>query len=108
MKATYWQKGETKDYKNGGSTLIEAGTVIALKNRIGVAGTNIAVGETGSLHVTGVYEMAKKTGEAVLDGQMLYYDTTNSVVTTTEGDIVAGCAFQGKTSADTIILVKID
>lgn len=107
MKATYWQKGESKDYKNSGSTLIEAGTVIALKNRIAVAGTNIKPSELGAIHMVGVFEMAKKTGEAIADGELVYFDSSEMVITTTESDIIAGYAFQSKVTSDTTILVKI-
>lgn len=59
MKAAYWQRGEALDYRNTTETKIEAGTVVKIGQRIGVAGTDILPGETGSIHVAGVYEMDK-------------------------------------------------
>lgn len=59
MNAVYWQRGETLDYLNSGETKIEAGTVVKIGQRIGVAGTDILPGKIGSLHVAGVYEMDK-------------------------------------------------
>ena len=60
-KATYWQRGETLDYPNASGSKIDANTIVVLKTgatgRIGVIGTDIPNGETGSVHVTGVYEM---------------------------------------------------
>ena len=48
-KAEYWQRGESIDYKNTGSSAIEANSVIVLGKRVGVAGMTIQPGETGSL-----------------------------------------------------------
>ncbi len=49
-KASYWQRGETLDYKNTGSSTIEANTVVELTGRVGIAGTDIAPGAEGDLH----------------------------------------------------------
>ena len=46
-KAEYWQRGESIDYKNTGSSAIEANSVIVLGKRVGVAGMTIQPGETG-------------------------------------------------------------
>ena len=40
-KAEYWQRGESIDYKNTGSSAIEANSVIVLGKRVGVAGMTI-------------------------------------------------------------------
>ena len=48
-KAEYWQRGESIDYKNTGSSAIEANSVIVLGKRVGVAGMTIQPGETGSI-----------------------------------------------------------
>ena len=47
-KAEYWQRGESIDYKNTGSSAIEANSVIVLGKRDGVAGMTIQAGETDS------------------------------------------------------------
>ncbi len=106
MKATYWQTGNTMDYSNLGSEVIEAGSVVTLGKRIGVAGTTIEVGKVGSIHVTGVFEMAK-AAEAISYGDELYYDPEEEVVTKTATDIKAGYAFELKTSDKATVLVKI-
>ena len=104
-KATYWQRGESLDYLNSGSTVIEANTVIALGTRIGVAGTDINPGEKGSLHVTGVYEIAKTgTGEIAM-GAAVYFDGTG--ITSAEGGTPAGYAAAAAGANDTVILVKL-
>lgn len=47
MTAKYWQKGEVLDYK--ASAAVKNGEVVSLGTRIGVAGEDIAAGETGHL-----------------------------------------------------------
>ena len=70
MTAKYWQKGEVLDYK--ASAAVKNGEVVSLGTRIGVAGEDIAAGETGHLHVVGVFEMEKDTG-AMTMGAAVYY-----------------------------------
>ena len=99
MTAIYWQKGE----------VLDRGT------RIGVAGEDIAAGETGHLHVVGVFEMEKATG-AVTMGAAVYYDETNKNITTVAStgessskvnNIPAGYAAAPAASADETVLVKL-
>ena len=71
MSAKYWQRGETIDYT--ATDDLANGDVVNLATRIGVAGDDIAAGETGAVHVVGVFEMPKATG-AVTVGQALYWD----------------------------------
>ena len=73
-RATYWQRGETIDYINKTDETIEAGSVVSFGKRIGIAGTDIAPGETGSLHVEGVFEVPKEEG-AIEAGDDVYLDT---------------------------------
>ena len=66
-KAEYWQRGEAIDFVNSTDAKIEANQIVTFGNRVGVAGTPIEVGETGSLHVFGVFEMPKKEGEEIAE-----------------------------------------
>ncbi len=108
MKAIYWQKGKVMDIKNNGVDKIEAGDIVIIKNRIGVAGCDVAINEAGTLHVVGVYEIPKAETEAVEYGDALYYDSENEVVTKTVSGVKAGYAFQSRATGDKTILVKID
>lgn len=108
MKATYRQRGETIDYINAGSDAIEAGTVVGLDKRIGVAGMDIAVGETGTLHVMGVYTLTKNTGESMTAGQIVYFDEAEDEITgTAMGNIPAGWVVEAAESADEEVYVCI-
>ena len=110
MKARYWEKGVKIDYKNSGSAAIEAGTVVTIGSRIGVAGADIAVGATGSVILDGVFVMPKATGAVTL-GQELYFDASAGNVTTTKaasGALYAGIAVDAAGSSDAEVLVRIN
>lgn len=105
MTAKYWQKGEVLDYK--ASAAVKNGEVVSLGTRIGVAGEDIAADETGHLHVVGVFEMEKATGDVTM-GAALYYSATDKKITTTDsGNVPAGYAAAHAASADETVLVKL-
>lgn len=104
-KASYWQRGESLDFKNTTDAVIEANTIIDLGTRIGITGTHINPGEVGSLHVCGVYEMPKAAGTEVALGAAVYFDGTE-IGTTTSGT-PAGYAAAAAEAAATVILVKL-
>lgn len=105
-KASYWQRGESLDYQNSGTTVIEANTIISLGTRIGVAGTSINPGEKGSLHVTGVYEIAKTGKAEITMGKAVYFDG-EGITDTESGNTPAGYAAATAGADDTAILVKL-
>ncbi len=105
-KAAYWQRGESLDYVNDTTAVIEANTILPIEGRIGVAGTSINPGEKGSLHVTGVYEIAKTGTAEIKMGAAVYYDGTG-ITDTESGNTPAGYAAQTAAAEDTVILVKL-
>lgn len=105
-KAAFWQRGEALDYKNKTASVIEENTVVAINTRIGITGTYINPGETGSLHVTGVFEIPKASNEAITMGTAVYFDGT--VITATVGtNTPAGYAAADAGATDTVVLVKL-
>lgn len=104
-KATFWQRGETLDYRNNTDAVIEENTIIDLNTRVGITGTYINPGEMGSLHVCGIYEMPKKDETAIALGAAVYFDGTG--ITATEGSTPAGYAAAEAKDVDTTILVKL-
>ena len=46
--------------------------------RIGIAGTTIPVGSTGSIHMVGVFKIPKKDGEAIEKGAIVFGRWTDS------------------------------
>lgn len=104
-KAAYWQRGESLDYVNKTTAVIEANTIIDLGTRIGVAGTDINPGEKGSVHVTGVYEIAKTGTEEIAMGAAVYFDGTG--ITNDTSKTPAGYAAAEAGADAEIILVKL-
>lgn len=113
MNAKYWQRGETLDYTP--ETAVKNGEIVTLETRIGVAGSDIAAGEQGHVHVVGVFELDKASGEAITMGAAVYYDADADAITTAAtGDgedaadnIPAGYAAQAAAATDATVLVKL-
>ena len=101
MSAKYWQRGETIDYT--ATEAVSNGDVVDLATRIGVAGNDIAANETGAVHVVGVFEIPKATGEITL-GAAVYWD---NITTTSDSNTPAGWAVAAAKSADATVLVKL-
>ena len=114
MTGTFWQNGKSLDYTNAGESKISANTVIAIGDRIGVAGTDIAAGETGSLIVSGVFEMAKSSSNEIAMGKTVYFDGTGITEAANDGEDTptaypkAGYAVAKAAASAEVILVKID
>lgn len=106
MKATYWQKGDTLDYKNNTEATIEANTVINLVTRVGIAGTSIPAGEVGTVHVSGVFEMDKVAAEGIALGTLVYFTGTAITATATD-NTPAGYAITAAAAADATVYVKL-
>lgn len=104
-KAVFWQRAESLDYFNNGNTVIEADTIIDLGTRIAVAGTDINPGETGSVHVTGLYKIAKTGTEAIAMGAAVYFDGTG--ITNAAGSTPAGYAAAAAEENASVVLVKL-
>lgn len=124
MKAVYVQRGENLDFRNKTGEYIGAGDVVVLGSRIGVAGTDIPPGELGSIHMTEVYRLPKKAGEAVSAGMDVYYTpdgiTASAETVDVQGSggeepaaatdtepVLAGYAVEDAAEEDGSVLVKL-
>lgn len=82
MRAEYYQKGVSIDYKNTSGATIAANTIVALATtRCGVAGTDIPNNSVGSVFVEGVW-IVPSTGTIAL-GAAVYYDASAEKATAT-------------------------
>lgn len=112
-KATYLQRGEVLDYTNATTDTIEAGSVIAIGNHIGVAGTDIEPNAVGSVHMVGCFEIAKTSAsEEIAQGAPVYFDGTGITGTAPSGEgaitSAIGYAAAPSTASDTNVLVKLN
>lgn len=107
-KAEYWQRGEAIDFVNTTDKAIEANTILSFGDHIGVAGTTILPGATGSLHVSGVFEMPKTSANEIAEGKNVYFDG-NGITDEASGESAnpVGYAIQAAKAADTIIYIKL-
>lgn len=82
MRAEFYQKGVSIDYKNTSGATIAANTIVALgATCCGVAGTDIPNNSVGSVFVEGVW-IVPSTGTIAL-GAAVYYDTSAEKATAT-------------------------
>ena len=105
-KGTFWQCGESIDFTNDGTAAIEANTLVVFGDHVGVAGTDIAVGETGSLFVEGVWEIPKDSA-AIDAGASVYFDGTAGSATKGSGAALAGYAVEAAAADDATVKVKL-
>ena len=104
--ANYWQRGEALDYTNGTDDAIPAGTVVTLEDRIGVTGCDIPAKAVGSVHVIGVFEIAKTGTAAIKMGKAVYFDG-NGITDTKASNTPAGYAAEDAAADATTIKVQI-
>ncbi len=109
MTCTYVQRGESLDYKNEGSALIEAGDVVVIDQRIGIAGADIPVGEVGAIEVCGVFTMPKTASTAIAMGAPVYFDGTGIAAAAPSSGVTAAVGYAAAAAAAdaTEIAVKL-
>lgn len=104
--ARYVQRGETIDFINNTSAVIEAGDVVTLGTRIGIAATDIPVGVTGTINIIGVFDIPADNTAAFTVGQAVYFKDGKLTGTDT-GAIYAGWVVEPKATAATKARIKI-
>lgn len=107
-KATFVQTGDNIDYTAASD--IEYMDVVKLTDRIGVALEAIASGDTGTVTLTGVFDLPAATGSGndLTVGEKVYWDATNSVITPTATDnTFAGYTVAAKAAAGATARVRI-
>jgi len=104
----YVQPGHSIEYSNSGSA-ITSGSVVTLLDRCGIALTDIAATTgVGTVNLSGVYTLAKDNDEAIAQGEMLYFDSSDSTVTkTAAGNTPIGVAHEAATETSTSMKVRL-
>lgn len=107
MTSKYVQPGEVMDYVAGAN--IVSGQVLLIGVRVGVALAAIANGSKGSVAMSGVFTVAKLSTDVVAQGAALYWDNTNSRLTTTaSGNTLAGYAFEAAGNGVATVNIKLN
>jgi predicted RecA/RadA family phage recombinase len=99
------QKGNVLQYTAGAD--VSSGDVVVSGDYVGIAVADIANGETGSVSIEGVYELAKEASLVVAQGDKLYWATDDEEVTLDVSDTPIGTAFEASGSAATTVLVRL-
>lgn len=107
MTTKYVMSGTVIDYV--ASSPVTSGQVLLIGTRIGVALAAIASGATGAVQVLGIFTIAKLSTDVVAAGALLYWDNTNSRLTTTaSGNTLAGYATAAAGNGVTTVEISIN
>ena len=107
MATNFIQEGKALDYTASGSD-VSSGDLVVIGTIGGIAKTDIADGKTGAVHISGVFSVAKASG-AVTQGQKLYWNSSNSNLTTTaSGHTLVGVAAAAAASGDATVKVLLN
>lgn len=91
MTTKFVMSGEVIDHT--AQATVSSGQVLLIGSRIGVALSACAAGQVVAVRVLGIFTIAKLSTDAVAQGAALYWDNTNSRLTTTaSGNTLAGFA----------------
>lgn len=102
MATNYIQEGKALNYTPSGAD-VSSGDFLVIGAIGAVAKTDIADGKTGAVHICGVFSVAKASG-AITQGAKLYWNSTNSNLTTTaSGNTLVGVAAAAAASGDATV-----
>ncbi len=117
MAHNYRQRGDILQYTNTGSSAVSSEELVVVGVLAGVALSDIPAGETGSVQISGVFSLPKKAEDAPTQGQALYWNATDKVVTVSDSVTVGqektdfpriGKAAYVATGADTTVEVLLN
>lgn len=107
MAKNYIQAGEHLTVPSPAAVV--SGAPVLIGALFGVAEASAASGAPLTLARRGVFRLAKTTGQAWSVGQKLYWDATNSLVTSTVGtNVLIGAAAEAQLAAASEGLVLLD
>lgn len=84
MSTNFIEKGEVLNY-TATTKNITSGELIIIGTIAGVAKTDIEIGESGAIHITGVYSLPKNN-EAITQGTKVYWNGSNGNVSLNKTD----------------------
>lgn len=102
------QAGKVIEWLNGTGATVKSGDVVVIGALIGVAVADIIDGDTGSVDLSGVFELPKLAGQSFAFGAKLYWDATaKNLTTTVTSNTFTGNAWLPAASAATIARVVL-
>lgn len=107
MTTKYKARGVVMDYV--AAAAIASGAVLVVGTKVAVALTDIANGATGSVQVAGAFEVAKLSTDVMAQGVLVYWDSTNSRMTTTaSGNTLAGYVHKAAGNGTAVVQVVLN
>lgn len=118
MARNYESDGNVIQWTNGTGSAVASGQVVKVGNLIGVALVALAIGETGSVAVEGVFSGVPKVSAAVFaQGEKLVFDVSangglgafdDSAATPATGDVTGGAvAWAPGADTETTCTIKL-
>lgn len=108
MAKNYVSEGDVLDY-TAGATAVASGSVVVMGKRIGIALADIPPFGAGTVAVTGVWTVPKLAADAVVQGELLYWDEANARLTETAGALaLAGYAAAPAGAGAPAVRIKIN
>ena len=107
MSTYFIEKGEVITYTATNKNIL-SGELIIIGSIVGIAKTDIPIGETGAVHITGIYSLPK-ANEAITQGAKVYWSNANNNVTTnkTEATLI-GVAANNTISSESQVHVLLN
>jgi len=109
MATNYKAKGEVLQYTCGASETVSSGDVLFVRGIPGIAIHNIAANATGSIAITGVWEVAKEddttNGPAFAQGAPVYWDIDEGEAVLAAGNPLLGYAYEAAGKTDDTVKV---
>lgn len=107
MAKNYIQPGEVLDHI--AAAVITSGQAVLIGKRVGIALGKAAIGETVALQVKGVFNAPKVTANVVAQGDLLYWDNTAKLFTTTvASNTLAGYAAAAASGSATTVDIALN
>lgn len=111
MATNFSKEGGVIDHTAGSA--ISSNDVVIMQNLIGIALTDIANGETGSVAIEGVFSLAKNSTTVIAQGELVDWDASatqiDTGITPASGDLEnCGVAVAAAGNGATTVLVKLN
>lgn len=111
MATNYRAEGKVLQYTCGASESVSSGDVVFVKGIPGIALQDIANSATGSVQVSGVFEVDKHSdathGAAFAVGDPVYWDAGEEEANVATGNPLLGYAYEAAVAAGTTVLVLL-
>lgn len=107
MSTNFIEKGEVLNYTATAKDIM-SGELVIIGAIAGVAKTDIAIGESGAVHIAGVYSLPK-ANEAITQGAKVYLSNVNHNVTLNKADsVLIGVAANNAISSESQVHVLLN